>query len=172
MQSAVQRVSTIIRDLLDFARPVTPLGDGEQIHDAVHAIRASLKLVEPQKRFRGMTLETDIPDVALPIALPEGRLEQVLVNLLLNAADACEGSGTLRLTVSSGDGQMVVQVADDGAGIPEENLRRIFDPFFSTKEPGAGTGLGLAVCHGILESAGGRLQVAVSYTHLTLPTKA
>ena len=158
MQGAIGRVSTIIRDLLDFARPVPP-SDGDVMHDATHAIRASLKLVEPQKRFRGMKVEQDIPERSLAVGMAEGRLEQVLVNLLLNAADACEGQGLIQLTVTVDEGEMIVEVSDDGVGISPDHLRRIFDPFFSTKEPGAGTGLGLAVCHGIIESAGGHLSV-------------
>jgi C4-dicarboxylate-specific signal transduction histidine kinase len=103
--------------------------------------------------------------VDLPADLPlvqadAPRLEQVFLNLLLNAADAMDGRGTVEVRAGTEAGLVVVTLRDHGPGIAPEVLPRIFDPFFSTKPPGLGTGLGLAVCLGIMGSFGGRLEVA------------
>ena len=155
MENAIQRVSTIIRDLLDFARPVP---ESEAGGDAVVAVRTVHKLLGHQKRLRHVTLlvETDIESAPVPI--PSGRLEQVLINLLFNAADATQEGGNVSLRVMVADAQVTVVVADDGAGIPDDDQQRIFDPFFTTKDPGEGTGLGLSICHGLIESYGGTIR--------------
>jgi C4-dicarboxylate-specific signal transduction histidine kinase len=87
----------------------------------------------------------------------ERRLAQVFLNLLLNAADAMEGRGPVTIDARAEGASVVVDVADRGPGIPPEHLPRVFEPFFSTKVPGRGTGLGLAVCHGIVSSFGGEI---------------
>jgi two-component system NtrC family sensor kinase len=84
----------------------------------------------------------------------------VLMNVLANACDAIEGSGTIRITTRAEDGHVRLSVRDDGAGIPAESLERIFDPFYSTKAQGKGTGLGLAITHGIVTAHGGEIRVA------------
>ncbi|MBU1866079.1 MAG: two-component sensor histidine kinase, partial [Actinobacteria bacterium] len=89
------------------------------------------------------------------------QLQQVLVNLMVNAAEAMDGGGTMTVSTRPGPAEVVVSVADTGPGISPENLERIFDPFFSTKEATHGTGLGLAISHGIIRSHHGSL-VAVS----------
>ncbi|MCK6530260.1 ATP-binding protein [Myxococcota bacterium] len=83
----------------------------------------------------------------------------MLLNLFLNAADAAGPGGRVEVTGESQDGNVRVQVADDGPGIPAEVGDRVFEPFFTTKEPGAGTGLGLSVSAGIVEGFGGRLRL-------------
>ncbi|MBD3317686.1 MAG: two-component sensor histidine kinase, partial [Chitinivibrionales bacterium] len=86
------------------------------------------------------------------------RYVQVLLNLVVNAADAMEGHGTLTLTTErTGDLRVFVQVSDTGPGIPPEIQGQIFDPFFTTKDPGRGTGLGLAIVHKIVQESGGRI---------------
>jgi signal transduction histidine kinase len=99
-----------------------------------------------------------IPDDLPAVVADERRLAQVVLNLLLNAADAMDGRGTVRVGARAGGGRVEVEVADSGPGIPAHVLPRIFDPFFTTKEPGQGTGLGLAVCHGIMASFGGSIE--------------
>ena len=94
----------------------------------------------------------------------ESRLGQVVLNLIVNAAQAApEGrvdDNTLRLvTRTTEDGRAVIEVADTGCGIPKENLERIFDPFFTTKPASVGTGLGLAICHTIIAELGGQIEV-------------
>ena len=158
MEDAVDRVATIIRDLLDFARPAD---DRDAVADLARSVEAAANLVRPQRRFRDIELRLQLPPEPVPVAIPEGRLEQVLLNLLLNAADASPERTRVVVTVAPhhAAGEASVTVADGGAGIAPAVLSRIFDPFFTTKETGQGTGLGLAVCHGIAQTWGGRIEV-------------
>jgi signal transduction histidine kinase len=102
----------------------------------------------------------------IPRALAnEGRLVQVFLNLLVNAAQAIPGNAPdkneVRLTTRlDATGQISVEICDTGSGIPEDVLPRIFDPFFTTKPVGVGTGLGLSICHSLIASVGGQIEVA------------
>ena len=97
---------------------------------------------------------------ALPtIEANEAQLQQLFLNLLVNALQAMEGEGVLTLTCLEKDGFAQVKIADTGYGIPEEHINQIFTPFFTTKEPGSGTGLGLSNCYTIMERIGGRIRV-------------
>ncbi|HYW71335.1 MAG TPA: HAMP domain-containing sensor histidine kinase, partial [Pyrinomonadaceae bacterium] len=91
-----------------------------------------------------------------------GQLQQAVVALATNAIDAMPDGGTLTLRASHSGSRVLVQVKDNGVGIAPENMTKIFDPFFTTKDVGQGTGLGLAVCYGILSDHGGRLDVRSS----------
>ncbi|MFY3742888.1 sensor histidine kinase [Anaeromyxobacter sp. Red801] len=152
ISAETQRIDAIVRDLLDFARPsrldLAPVG-------LPAAIDAALRLARMQERFRGVRIELELPAQLPPVVADERRLAQVFLNLLLNAADAMEGAGAVRIRARAVDAAVEVEVADEGPGIPSADLPRVFDPFFTTKPPGRGTGLGLAVCHGIMESFGG-----------------
>ena len=88
-----------------------------------------------------------------------GQLNQVWMNLLMNAAQAIENDGTVRIQTVSDGKTVTVSVTDSGQGISPENLKRIFDPFFTTKPVGEGTGLGLSISHGIVEQHGGTIAV-------------
>ncbi|MBT9561073.1 MAG: HAMP domain-containing protein [Myxococcales bacterium] len=159
---ATQRVSEILRDLLEFSRPEH---DGDSACDARDAITHCVQLLTPQPRLRHVSLTASLPDERVMVAISERRLVQVLVNLVLNAADATSerGVGTVTITVAtSAPGRVSIRITDDGPGIPAEIERRIFDPFFSTKDPGQGTGLGLPICYGIVTSAGGDLVLAAT----------
>jgi signal transduction histidine kinase len=87
------------------------------------------------------------------------RLQQVFMNLILNARDAMPDGGRLDISTFSLDGGTYVEFADEGIGIAAENITRIYDPFFTTKEIGKGTGLGLAISYGIIQEHGGRIFV-------------
>jgi two-component system, NtrC family, sensor kinase len=101
-------------------------------------------------------LEPDLPIVYSDPPL----LRQVVLNLLINATHAIEKDGTITVTTKSDENESVeIGVTDTGSGITEENLNKIFTPFFSTKPHGKGTGLGLAICRGIIERLGGRISV-------------
>jgi two-component system NtrC family sensor kinase len=86
-------------------------------------------------------------------------LQQAIIALATNALDAMDDNGVLTIASRNDDDKVVVEVNDTGVGIPPENLPKIFEPFFTTKEIGRGTGLGLAVCYGILTEHGGTLDV-------------
>ncbi|MGK3988347.1 ATP-binding protein [Sorangium sp. So ce136] len=169
MKRETERIHRILRDLLDFARPAAPgAGDageaGEEPSGAVaDAVDDVVSLVAPQKAFRGVELARDVaPDVP-PVPLSHGRLVQVLLNLLLNAADAvprARGGARVALRASrAADGAARIEVEDNGPGIAEAVRDTLFEPFITTKQVGEGTGLGLAVCRGLVEAAGGSIAV-------------
>ncbi|WP_437675266.1 ATP-binding protein [Sorangium sp. So ce131] len=170
MKRETERIHKILRDLLDFARPAA-LGAGEAegagrageepSGSVAEAIEDVLSLVAPQKAFRGVELAREVaPDVPR-VPLSQGRLVQVLLNLLLNAADAVpRAGGRVWVRASRGaDGGAQIEVEDNGPGIAEAVRETLFEPFITTKEVGEGTGLGLAVCRGLVEAAGGAIGV-------------
>ncbi len=100
-------------------------------------------------------LSSDIPLINMDII----QMKSVINNLLVNAADAMQGSGKIDISSAIEDGSVVITVSDTGAGISKENLKHIFDPFFTTKKTGQGTGLGLSVTYGIIERHNGEIKV-------------
>jgi signal transduction histidine kinase len=156
MEESVDRVGTIIRDLLDFARPGT---DTESSGDIIAAVHSVVKLIEPQKRMRHVSLRVQTTLAAAPVGMPSNRIEQILINLLFNAADATPASGHVDLNVEAIDQGYAFTVSDEGSGISPDVLERIFDPFYTTKDPGEGTGLGLSICHGLVERYAGTIHV-------------
>ena len=150
------RVREIVRGLLDFARE-TP--SSRRPLDLNEVIRQTVKLVHSQKDFDRMQVELvlspDIPE----ICADENQLQQVLLNLSLNACEAMPGGGTLTIQTTPGDDTVEILVRDTGVGIQQEDLDRVFEPFFTTKEPGKGTGLGLAVSYGIIQQHGGKMHL-------------
>jgi signal transduction histidine kinase len=167
MKKETLRISGVVRDLLDFARPESATGapDAEASASAdVAEVAADVAaLVKPQKEFKGgrATLEVDVPARA-SVRLSSSRLTQVLLNLVLNAGHAARSRVTVRARPGGND-TIRVEVEDDGPGIPPELVDRVFEPFVTTKQVGEGTGLGLAVCRGLVESAGGTIAVDTRY---------
>jgi two-component system NtrC family sensor kinase len=153
----VDRARDIVKGLLEFSREREfQLG----WVNLANLVIKTLRLVSSQLPA-GVEVTTDIPE-DLDIRVDGQKLQEVLLNLLLNAAQAMpEGTGKIAVAAreDGGHGQVEISVSDSGCGIPEENLSRIFDPFFTTKEVGLGTGLGLSVAHGIVERHGGTLSV-------------
>lgn len=124
----------------------------------------ALSLMQQRLRDGHVALERDIPE-GLPMALCDGnRLEQVVVNLLANALDALKHSAhkRLRIALSRANGSLILEVHDNGPGIPEDVMPRLFEPFFTTKDQGEGLGLGLAISAGIVRDFGGTLRAAAS----------
>jgi len=150
------RCKNITNGLLDFSR----LRAGQRVPvDVAEIIKAVARLVTHQQR--GDNIQIDVEAAAgLPrVSGDVSQLQQAVVALATNAIDAMPEGGTLTLRASCSGPRVLVQVIDTGIGIPPENMTRIFDPFFTTKDVGRGTGLGLAVCYGILSDHGGRLDV-------------
>jgi len=161
MKRETERIHRILRDLLQFARP-TAYGGPEGTNpagDVASAIEDTLALLRPQKTMKTLKLELRVDDGLPAVGLGNEQLVQVLLNLLLNAADACAGSGTLRVQARRTPSGVWLCVEDDGPGVPEAVRARLFEPFVTTKEVGKGTGLGLAVCRGLIEAAGGTIQL-------------
>lgn len=161
MKRETERIHKILRDLLDFARPAASPRPGEPDRpcSAADAVTDAVALVRPQRDWKSITLETDVSSDLPPVPLGHGRLVQVLLNLLLNAGDAVPADGG-RVTVRAlrdGDGKVRVEVEDNGPGVAKEMEDRLFEPFATTKDVGKGTGLGLAVCRGLVEAAGGTI---------------
>jgi two-component system, NtrC family, sensor kinase len=157
------RASEIVNGPLNFSRTG---GTEFASVDLNELLRDTLTLLEHQFKTARIRVETEL-DAHLPrIHGNEGKLQQVALNLLLNARDAMHGSGDARIRIATeqADGRVWVVVKDYGAGIEPEHLHRIFDPFFTTKtKPGdgqrKGTGLGLAVSYGIMQEHSGKMHV-------------
>lgn len=154
IQDEVFRCKRIMTALMDFARARKPEIRRTEINALVE--RAA-DLVAHQMRLQQVTLELRL-DPALPaVQADDGQLRQVLLALLMNAMDATAAGGEVRVETLLAEGEIVLAVTDSGVGIPPENMDKIFNPFFTTKPLGKGTGLGLPVCHGIVTSHGGRI---------------
>jgi signal transduction histidine kinase len=147
-----QRLNKLLTNFLDFARPRLPRF---QLTEPVSVIHAVVALARHADILQDVGLRQDMPDRLPEIELDAEQIKQVLLNLILNAVQATDGHGTVTLRASVIPGRLCVEVADQGPGIPPENMERIFDPFFTTKE--TGTGLGLAVVANIVAQHGGTL---------------
>lgn len=147
-----ERIDRILRDLLGLARP--PARDLQPVDLRIAAERAR-GLLESQPSWTGCALELRVPE-DLPRARGDDHsVVQVLVNLLVNAAKA--GASRVEVEGRAESGNPVVEVLDDGRGLPPEAATRLFEPFFTTAAPGEGTGLGLALCHATMERFGGSI---------------
>ncbi|MBI3330067.1 MAG: GAF domain-containing protein [Nitrospinae bacterium] len=149
----VDRIKRICDGMLHFARQKEPRF---QPVDLNANLTQTLSLLASELRLRNITVHTAFDPEVPYIVADEGQLRQVFLNLLTNAMDAMPGGGSLRLATQKGE-PVQVMVADTGCGIPPEDLPKVFDPFFSTKQ--MGTGLGLAVSHGIIQSHRGTIRV-------------
>lgn len=149
-----RRCKRITGGLLGFARPVTPHHDridlGRLIVDTIESLR-------PQKLFRDLAVDAALPAGTVAVAGDADQLRQVLVNLLLNAAQALGGQGRIVVSLAAAAEEVELTVDDDGPGVPANDQEKIFQPFVSTKPPGEGTGLGLALCRKLIEGHGGRI---------------
>jgi two-component system NtrC family sensor kinase len=152
-----ERCKKIVQNLLDFAR--TPSGDmiPLSINDV---IITSLNLVKDQSIFHGIEVKTELAE-GLPRVMGDlSRLEEVFLNLFINATDAMSGRGTLTISSRlSSSGLLKISIADTGKGIDKAYLPHIFEPFFTTKDPGQGTGLGLSITYGIIQKHSGFIDV-------------
>jgi signal transduction histidine kinase len=160
IRAETERIHVVLRDLLDFARPATGTKDTEQEKPglATEAIADVVALVRPQRSFRDVSLEVDVEPDLPPVTLGHPRMTQVLLNLLMNAADAVgPRGGKVRLSARRQGDAIQIVVEDDGPGIDSSIREQLFEPFVTTKEVGKGTGLGLAVCRGLVESARGSI---------------
>ena len=150
------RASEIVNSLLDFSRTS---GHEKAPLDLPKAITETIEMVAPQLRKAHVAVETDFSASAARVQGNGGQLQQVFLNLILNARDAMPEGGRLTIQTREQNGMAVITVRDTGIGMPTEQARRIFDPFFTTKGPKSGTGLGLAVSYGIVKEHSGTITV-------------
>ncbi|MBE0604387.1 MAG: PAS domain S-box protein, partial [Deltaproteobacteria bacterium] len=155
MISEVDRLNRVITQLLEFARPLTM----KRVPTSIQAvIRHALRTVEGQAREKGIVIETDLPTDIGDIPFDADRMSQVLLNLALNAVAATERGGKIRVSLARCDDRTIrVAITDTGAGIRQEDLPRVFDPYFTTKP--SGTGLGLPIVQKIVEAHGGTIRL-------------
>jgi PAS domain S-box-containing protein len=149
------RASEIVNSLLNFSRTSTSELAEVQLN---RVIQETLSLLEHQLMKAGIEVRTRFDTQLGPVKGNPGKLQQVFLNLFMNARDAMEPRGVLEVTTSNGENGVVIEVTDSGYGIAPEHLSRIYDPFFTTKSAKKGTGLGLSVTYGIIQEHGGAIE--------------
>jgi two-component system, NtrC family, sensor kinase len=158
-RQGIKRVAEIVQNLRGFARLDRAEVDQADIHEAIHA---AVEMLRGRMDRRRITIEQHLSEVP-PVAGSPAQLNQVFMNLLVNAMQAIEstnrGDGRILITTECRNGEIMVEVADNGCGIADDVLPHIFDPFFTTKATGDGTGLGLSITHSLVQDHGGRLDV-------------
>ncbi|MCC8991794.1 MAG: PAS domain S-box protein [Streptococcus sp.] len=159
IQSAIQKASQIIENLLRFARPSAPV-DRARL-DLAALLSDTLALINHQARIQKVEVRYCPPASSILIQGIAGLLQQLFMNLCLNAINAMPDGGLLdvQLYCNTADGQVVVRIADTGQGIAEPDLSQIFDPFYTTSAVGKGTGLGLSICYSIIKQHAGSIDV-------------
>ncbi len=162
IEREAHRTAHIVENLLSFGRHRTPQRNPVSMHDVLNRC---MELLGYLLKSRNVNVIRDFAPSLPPVTADEYQIQQVFMNILINAAQALEAAATpgpaitVRTRFPEGGRAVIVQVVDNGPGIPPENLRRVFDPFFTTKGPQDGTGLGLAVSMGIVKEHGGLITV-------------
>ncbi len=157
VKNQVNRIAKIIRELVDFSRPSAY--EVKQA-DVNTIIRDAINIVQYGKKVHDITFVIELDDDLPQVSVVHDQLVQVFLNIAMNAVDACEGKpGTIRITSRVMPEDIEVVIEDTGKGIPETDFAKIFDPFYTTKEVGKGTGLGLWVSYGIVKNFGGDIRV-------------
>ncbi len=155
------RASKILNDLMRFARPTLPQKEKCRVNAVVAEV---MEMFETQFRNHGIELRADYGEGLPRVLVDRKQIQQVLVNLLINAEHAIDKTGaiTVRTYANAAQDRVHIDVTDSGCGIPSDQLAKIFEPFFTTKEEGKGTGLGLSLAHGIVTSHQGTINVRSS----------
>ena len=150
------RIDRLIRDLLDYATPTEAVAEPVELFTV---LTNTVQSLQNQTVFDGYTLELECPKGLPLVRINPHKLTQVLVNLVSNARDASEKGSAIFVSAFHTDRDVLISVRDHGEGVDAETRTQIFDPFFSTKPEGEGRGLGLTICHRIIDEAGGRIEV-------------
>ena len=153
----IERCASITTKMLQFGRRDEPHREPVELAPRLESVVA---LLGRQASVRNVELQLDAPPGLPPVVADPIELEQVVVNLVNNSFQAMPDGGRLTIRARAGGERVLLEVADTGQGMPPEVLERIFEPFFTTKPVGRGTGLGLAVCHGIIQSWGGSIEAS------------
>jgi two-component system, NtrC family, sensor kinase len=150
------RASEIVNNLLNFSR--TGAAEAASV-DVNHVVEETLSLVAHPLKTAKIQVVKELSESLPPVHGSANKLQQVFLNLFLNARDAMPGGGMLEVRTAAHNGSVEIEIADTGGGIPREHIHRIFDPFFTTKSNGRGTGLGLSVSYGIIKEHAGKIDV-------------
>ena len=156
-ESEITRISQIIRQLLDFSRPPNGLPSMTNLHMLIIEV---LNMLKPQSIMSEIEVKTFFNASEDMVWADPGQIKQVLLNIIINSVDAMENvTHKKNLIIETSDNENFIKLifADTGSGIKEQDITRIFDPFYTTKDPGKGTGLGLSICYRIIESLGGTI---------------
>ena len=149
-----EKVNSIVYDLKDFAREEKSKMEAANINDG---IEKTLNVIWNELKYKAEVVKEfgDIPEIRCDIR----RLNQVFMNIIVNAVQAIENHGIIKVKTYGSDDSVIIQISDTGKGISKENINKIFDAFFTTKEPGKGTGLGLSISYKIIEGHNGKIKV-------------
>lgn len=163
VESEITRINVVIRQLLDFSRPST----GNKEENRVHEIIAdTVNMMNPHPLLEGISIHQDLGAKRDTVFLDSNQLQQVFLNIIMNAADVLKdrdhsgnnSMGIIRIITADNGSSIEIRFIDNGPGIDNESMQHIFDPFYTTKDPGKGTGLGLSVSYMIIESQGGTIR--------------
>jgi two-component system NtrC family sensor kinase len=160
IERQIERSRVITHRLLRFGRRMEPT---QEMVDINRILSETMTFLENEAHHREIKIETDYAERIPPVTTDSAQLQQVFLNIIDNAIDAVGKAGTITVKTSydsSSDRNIVVEIADNGPGIPKEMVGRIFDPFFTTKSAQEGTGLGLSISYSIMEKLGGKITVA------------
>lgn len=157
MDEGLTSASGVLQKLLGFARKHRTGPEAVRLNEAIASVQ---KLVSFNMERRGIGLELDLDENLPPVRAERQLLQEVIMNLLMNAVDASADGGTVVVRTSTDRGTVRLDVGDQGHGIEPEHVEKIFDPFFTTKKTGEGTGLGLSISMSIVQAAGGVITVA------------
>jgi len=156
-REGIERVKKIVLDLRDFSHGGQNENDEWNVIDIRRGLESTLNIVWNELKYKAEIVKNFSP--IPPIECIPSQINQVFLNLLVNAGQAINERGVITLSTSCTDEEVCVEISDDGCGIPKKQLARIFDPFFTTKPVGKGTGLGLALSYGIVQKHQGRIEV-------------
>jgi two-component system NtrC family sensor kinase len=156
IEEHVERARKITHTMLGFARRMEHRLDDVDINQVLNQ---TIELLQNHAQINNIQIIKEMrPDLPI-IASNQSQLQQVFLNLIINAIDAIEKDGLIHIKTQKDDSQILISVKDNGPGISKENLQKVFDPFFTTKEAGKGTGLGLSASYNIIEKLGGVITV-------------
>ena len=153
-REGTDRIKKIVIDLKDFAHPGE---DKVQVTDINTGLESTLNVVNNEIKYKA-TVHKDLGELPVINGYPQ-QLNQVFMNILVNAAQAIEKNGEIQIKTRHRDGKVEIQISDTGCGVSEENLTKIFDPFFTTKDVGRGTGLGMNIAYNIIQKHNGTIDV-------------
>ncbi len=156
VRAQVDRCKNITHKLLDFARKREPV---LQEVDVARIIEDMARLVDKEASYKNVTLMRSLPQDLPTLRTDAPLLRQVVLNLMTNALHAVDTGGRIEASARADDEFFEIRITDNGSGIPPENIDKIFNPFFTTKPPGQGTGLGLSLCHTLVDGMKGEISV-------------